>query len=71
VRALGALGIDEFALTGGVALGFWTEPRATRDIDLVAELPERALLPLLAQFHGMRFGTQLTRSIVEPSRGVI
>ena len=57
VRLLESLGIDRYALTGGIAFGVWAEPRETRDLDVTAVLPPAAVLPLLAQFDGMRVGS--------------
>jgi hypothetical protein len=39
VGALEDLGI-EYAIVGGLAVGVWSTPRATRDVDLYAELPD-------------------------------
>jgi hypothetical protein len=64
VRALEGLGIRNFALTGGAAYGVWVEPRETRDLDVCAELPQAALMPLLAHFDGMRFGASEVPDIV-------
>ena len=56
--ALVKLGVTDFAITGGVALGVWTEPRETRDIDLCAVLPPAAVDPLLAYHDGIRSGPE-------------
>jgi len=58
VRALQGLGIREFAFTGGVAFGIWVEPRETRDLDVCGILPPEAVLPLLAQYDGVRAGAE-------------
>lgn len=63
-RLLGALGVEDFAITGAVALGFWIEPRTTRDIDVIGDLPPAALLPLLAHDDGMRVGPSEIPDIV-------
>lgn len=55
-KALAALGVFDFAITGGVALGVWVEPRQTRDIDLCGVLPKAAIDPLLSQLDGIRSG---------------
>ena len=39
VAALESLGL-RYALVGGLAVGAWSVPRATRDVDLYAEMPE-------------------------------
>lgn len=31
--------VDDFAFTGGVAVGVWAEPRQTRDLDVCGTLP--------------------------------
>lgn len=64
LRVLDSLGIHDFAFTGGLAFGVWVEPRETRDLDLCAALPEAAVLPLLAQYDGMRFGPSELPDIV-------
>jgi hypothetical protein len=64
VQLFAALGIDRYALTGGIAFGVWGEARETRDLDVTAVLPERALLPLLAQFDGIRFGSSEIPDVV-------
>jgi hypothetical protein len=56
VRALEGLGIHDFALTGGIAVGVWAAPRVTRDIDVCGPLPEKAVEPLMAFYDGVRFG---------------
>jgi hypothetical protein len=44
VSALEALGL-RYAVVGGLAVGVWALPRATRDVDLYAELPSGATRP--------------------------
>jgi hypothetical protein len=39
VAALESLGL-RYALVGGLAIGAWSVPRATRDVDLYAEMPD-------------------------------
>lgn len=56
--ALADLGVTEFALTGGVALGVWAAPRQTHDIDLCGVLPLAAVDPLLARHDGIRSGPE-------------
>ncbi|MBI2896323.1 MAG: nucleotidyltransferase [Deltaproteobacteria bacterium] len=55
-RLLASLGVQDFAVTGSVALGVWAVPRETHDIDLCGELPAAAVEPLLALYDGMRAG---------------
>lgn len=64
VRLFESLGIEQYALTGGIAFGIWAEPRETRDLDVTAVLPPGALLPLLARFDGMRVGASEIPDIV-------
>ncbi|MBI4701876.1 MAG: hypothetical protein HY744_12110 [Deltaproteobacteria bacterium] len=47
VEAIESLGL-KYAVVGGLALGAWAAPRATRDVDLYVELPP-ASRPALAQ----------------------
>ena len=54
--ALRAHHIDEFAFTGGVAVGVWAEPRQTKDIDLCGVLPASEVSRLLALRDGLRAG---------------
>lgn len=56
VRLLSGLGVRDFALTDSVALGFWSTPRETRDIDVCGDLPKEAIDPLLATHDGVRSG---------------
>jgi len=41
IDALGSLGLP-YALIGGIAVGVWAPGRATADVDLYADLPQRA-----------------------------
>jgi len=43
-------------LTGSAALGIWTTPRQSRDIDLCASVPAEAVPKLLARFDGIAAG---------------
>lgn len=61
---LTGLGIRDFALTGGAALGAWVQPRVTRDIDLCGVLPKEAVDPLLAQMDGVRAGPSEVPDVV-------
>ncbi len=49
-------GVTEYAVTDGIALGVWTAPRETRDIDLCGALPAASVDRLLAQHDGIRSG---------------
>ncbi len=57
-------GIQTWALTGALALGVWTRPRATADVDICAVIPEAAIDPLLALHDGMRVGPERIPAIV-------
>lgn len=63
-EALERRGIQEWAVTGALALGVWTRPRATADVDLCAVIPEQAIDPLLALHDGMRVGPERIPAIV-------
>jgi predicted nucleotidyltransferase len=56
VRVLHSHGITDFALTGGVAVGVWSEPRQTRDVDVCGVLPIEEVDRLLALRDGTRAG---------------
>jgi predicted nucleotidyltransferase len=49
VAKLDAAGI-EFMVSGSVALNYYAQPRMTRDIDIVIELPERAVETMTRAF---------------------
>jgi predicted nucleotidyltransferase len=53
IGALDELGL-RYAVVGGLAVGIWAQPRATRDVDLYAELPlaERAALQAALERRG-------------------
>src|SRR5262245_54497457 len=53
VSALDELGL-RYAIVGGLAIGVWAFPRATRDVDIYAELPStsRAALERALVRHG-------------------
>ncbi len=48
VAALEALGL-RYAIVGGLAVGAWSVPRATRDVDLYAEMPDAVRPSLLRE----------------------
>lgn len=50
-RRLGKLGAP-YMLTGSVAMNYYAEPRMTRDIDLVLDLPPEGVEPLVNEFSG-------------------
>jgi hypothetical protein len=54
--ALGSYDVRNIAVTGSAALGVWAAPRQSRDIDLCAEVPSKAVLPILARFDGIAAG---------------
>jgi len=56
VNVLHEHGIEEFAFTGGVAVGVWAEPRQTRDVDLCGVLEQGEVDRLLALRDGIRSG---------------
>src|SRR5687767_935349 len=45
-------------ITGGVALGFWREPRTTKDIDLSASVPLASVDRILATRDGIPGGPE-------------
>ncbi|MBX3188149.1 MAG: nucleotidyltransferase [Labilithrix sp.] len=49
-------GVDDFAFTGGVAVGVWSAPRQTRDVDVCGTLPAAEVDRLLAIRDGVRGG---------------
>jgi predicted nucleotidyltransferase len=49
-------GVEEFAFTGGVAVGVWALPRQTHDVDVCGALPVEEVNRLLAQRDGLRSG---------------
>ncbi len=55
-QVLAGFGVTDFALSGGVAVGVWSTPRTTRDIDVCGVLPPASLDSMLAVLDGMRFG---------------
>ena len=59
VRVLGKAGVRDFALTGGIAFGYWVEPRHTKDVDVAGLLSEPdAADVLLAGYDGIRSGPE-------------
>jgi hypothetical protein len=48
--------VDDFAFTGGVAVGVWAAPRQTKDVDLCGSLPLSEVDRLLALHDGVRSG---------------
>lgn len=64
VEMLRRRGIRNFALTGGLALGAWTAPRFTRDLDLCAVVPLEAVDPILALHDGVRFGSEEIPAVI-------
>ncbi len=58
VRVLLEHKIDDFAFTGGVAVGVWAMPRQTRDLDVCGTLPPEEVNRLLAFRDGIRHGAE-------------
>lgn len=56
VRVLQSHRIDDYAFTGGVAVGVWAQPRQTRDVDVCGVLPLAEVNRILALHDGMRTG---------------
>jgi hypothetical protein len=54
--ALQAYGVTDIALTGSAALGVWAAPRQSKDIDLCATVPPKAVPRILARFDGIAAG---------------
>jgi hypothetical protein len=48
--------VADFAFTGGLAVGVWSTPRQTRDLDVCGVLPLEELDRLLATRDGLRSG---------------
>lgn len=63
-RVLRSHRVDDFAFTGGIAVGVWAAPRQTRDLDLCGTLPLEEVNRLLAMRDGMRTGTEELPDIV-------
>ena len=55
-RALDGYGVRDLTVTGSAALGVWTTPRQSRDIDVCASVPKSAIPKLLARFDGISAG---------------
>jgi hypothetical protein len=66
-QTLTRLGIDHM-ITGSLASSLYGEPRATHDIDVVAQLDERHIAPLLAAFAAPQFfvSEQSIRDALDP-----
>lgn len=54
----------DFAFTGGVAVGVWSAPRQTKDIDLCGSIPLAEVDRLLALHDGIRSGSEDLPDIV-------
>jgi hypothetical protein len=61
VQALDRLGL-RYALIGGIATGYRSRPRFTRDLDVLLEVPQLVLPGLLEDLHarGFEFDTETT-----------
>lgn len=51
-------GVDDFAFTGGIAVGVWAQPRQTRDVDVCGVLRPDEIERLLALRDGIRSGPE-------------
>ena len=56
--------VVDFAFTGGLAVGVWSEPRQTKDIDVCGSLPLEQVDRLLALRDGIRSGSEELPDIV-------
>jgi hypothetical protein len=54
--ALAAYGVQQLMVTGSAALGVWSTPRQSRDIDLCGSVPASAVYRILARFDGLAAG---------------
>lgn len=61
---LASVGVPDFALTGAVALGVWTVPRFSDDVDLCGVLPKESVDRLLALHDGFAVGPSEVPDIV-------
>lgn len=57
-------GVVDFAFTGGLAVGVWSTPRQTKDLDICGSLRLEEVDRLLAQRDGIRSGTEELPDIV-------
>lgn len=62
--ALARFGVD-YALIGGAAVSLLTQPRFTKDIDFLLNVPQIVLPGLLDEFHARGFDFDLTKTIRE------
>ena len=63
-RVLESHQVLDFAFTGGLAVGVWSVPRQTRDLDVCGTLPLQEVDRLLALRDGIRSGTEELPDIV-------
>lgn len=61
--------VDDFAFTGGVAVGVWSTPRQTKDVDVCGTLPADEVDRLLALRDGVRSGAGRLPDVVRFSIG--
>ena len=59
-----SLGVKDAAITGGVAVGFWSTPRTTRDIDLCATVPLASVDRILLTQDGIRGGPEQLPDVI-------
>jgi hypothetical protein len=57
-RVLRSHRVDDFAFTGGVAVGIWAQPRQTRGVDVCGSLDPAEVDRLLALHDGIRAGAE-------------
>ena len=56
--------VTDFAFTGGLAVGVWSSPRQTRDLDVCGTLPLEEVDRLLARRDGIRSGTEALPDVI-------
>lgn len=56
VSALSMYGVERLVVTGSAALGVWSTPRQSRDIDLCGSVPAASVNKILARFDGLAAG---------------
>lgn len=64
IEVLRSHGVDDSAFTGGVAVGVWSRPRQTRDVDVCGVLPVDQVNRLLALHDRIRSGAEVLPDLV-------
>ncbi len=64
VAVLASHQVVEFAFAGGLAVGIWSSPRQTKDLDICGTLPLKEVDRLLALRDGIRSGSEALPDIV-------